>query len=121
MGYLHSDVYDFGISELADANALHILSQAPASYADVATYTLGNKAAPTIGAPAAGSPDGRSATVSAITDGTVTATGTAAHYALVDSTTSRLLATAPLNAPVSVTSGNPFTLTAITIRIPAPV
>jgi dethiobiotin synthetase len=120
-GYLHNDVYDLGLTELdLDANVLHILSQQPATYAEVTTYTLGNKASPTVGAPEAGNPDGRQVTVSAITDGSVTATGTATHWALVDTSGSRLLATQALASSQGVTQGNTFTLTSFTIRIPAP-
>ena len=119
--YLHDDVFDNGLSEIsAAANALHILSQQPASYANVATYTLGNKATPTIAAPSDRSGGGREVVVSAITNGNVTATGTATHWALIDSTTSRLLATAALGASQAVTNGNTFTLTSFAVGFPDP-
>lgn len=60
-------------------------------------------------------------TVSAVTNGSVTATGTASHYAIVDTVNSRLLATSSLSATQSVTSGNTFTLASFTVRIPAAV
>lgn len=121
MASLHNDVFDNGLSEIsAAANALHILSQEPITYANVATYTLGNKASPTIAAPADRSGGGREVVVSAITDGEVTGTGTATHWALIDSTTSRLLATAALGASQAVTDGNTFTLTSFAVGIPDP-
>lgn len=118
MAYLHNDVYDMGLTELTESTVLHICSQEPATYANVATYTLGNKATPTVGGPGAGSPNGRQVTISAITDGSVTATGTASHWALVDGT--RLLAANSLSSSIAVTSGNAFSLAQFTIRIPSP-
>lgn len=119
--FLHDDVFDNGLSEVsAAANALHILSQQPASYANVATYTLGNKASPTIAAPSDRSGGGREVVIAAVTNGTVTATGTATHWALVDTATSRLLATSALGASQAVTNGNTFTLTSFGVGIPDP-
>jgi hypothetical protein len=122
MATLHNDVFDLGLTKLdTDVNALHITSQEATTYAEAtSTYTLGNKATPTISAPADRSGGGRKVTVSAITDGTVTATATATHYALVDTATSRLLATGELDASQAVTNGNPFTLTAFAVGIPDP-
>lgn len=120
MAFLHDDVLDNGLSEIAAAaNALHICSQQPASYAAAtSTYTLGNKATPTVGSPSDRSGGGREVVVSAITNGTVTATGTATHWALVDTAGSRLLATAALSASQAVTNGNTFTLTSFAVGIP---
>jgi hypothetical protein len=119
MAQLHSDVLDLGLTELTESTVLHVLSQEPTTYANVATYTLGNKATPTISAPrAATTGTGREVGISAITDGTGTATGTATHWALVDG--SRLLAANSLSAGVAIASGNAFSLSAFTIRIPYP-
>ena len=47
------------------------------------------------------------------------ANGTATHWAIVKaSATSRLLATGTLDASQVVTSGNPFTLTALAVGVP---
>lgn len=122
MAYLNDRVLDNGLSALSsEANELHICSQLPATYAEATdTHSLGDKENPTVGSPAAGSPDGRQVTVSAVTDGSVSDTGTATHWALVDTGNNRLLAAAALDSSQSVTDGNPFTLTSFTIRIPAP-
>lgn len=122
MGSLGTNVYDQGLNYLdTNGTRLDICSQEPTTYAQAtSTYTLGNKTALNIGAPAAGSPDGRQVTVPAITDGSVTATGTATHWAITNPTGSELLATGALSASQAVTSGNPFTLTSFTVRIPAP-
>ena len=56
--------------------------------------------------------------VAAITDGSVTANGTASHWAITDTGNSRLLATGALAASQAVSSGNTFTLGAFDIGIP---
>ncbi len=122
MSYLNDRVYDNGLTVLdTEVTHLYICSQQPATFAEAtSTYALGNKSGPTVGAPEAGSPNGRQVPVSAITDGSVTATGTATHWALTDNTNSRFLASNTLASSQGVTSGNTFTLTAFTVRIPAP-
>jgi hypothetical protein len=111
-------VLDGALAVIATATVLHICSTQPATYANVATYTCGNKASPTIGAAGDRTGGGRKRTVSAVTDGSVTATATAAYWALV--TASVLLATGTLSASQGVTSGNSFSLTAFDIGIPDP-
>lgn len=120
MPFIADRVFDNGLTVLdTEANRLDICSQEPATYAEAtSTYTLGNKTSPTVGAPADRTPDGRMVTVSAITDGTVTGSGTASHWALTDTANSRLLAAGALSAPQGVTSGNVFTLGAFNIGIP---
>lgn len=120
---LHNDVYDDGLNALVtNVDELHILSADPgiATYGNIATMTLGNKAAPTIGAPA-NHTTGRKVTAAAITDGTVTGTDTATHFAWIDTINSKILATAALGANQVVTNGNTFTLTEHYVAIPAPV
>lgn len=100
-------------------NSLVICSQEPTTYTEAnTTYKLGTKATPTISAAQDASPNGRKVTVSAITDGTVSANGTATHFALLDIVNSRLAVVQALAAPQAVTSGNTFTLGAIDVRIP---
>jgi hypothetical protein len=111
--------YDAALAKVQEANKLTICSQEPTTYAEAnSTYALGNKTTPTIGAPADRTPSGRKVTVAAITDGTVTATGTATHWALVDTVNSRLLSANALSASQAVTSGNVFTLGALAVGIP---
>lgn len=120
--YLNDRVYDNGLTVLdTEASHLYINSTQPTTYTEaITTYALGVKATPTVGAPAAKAGGGREVTVSAITDGTVSGTGTAGFFSLVDSSNTRLLAAGPLSATQSVTSGNTFTLTSFKIGIPAP-
>lgn len=111
--------FDLALAGVASANKLHVCSQEPVTYAGAnTTYTLGNKTTPTIGSAGDRTPNGRKVTVSAITDGTVTGTGTATHWALVDTANSRLLATGALSSSQAVTSGNTFTLAAFDVGIP---
>lgn len=122
MPFLHDDVLDDGLQQITDnGNRLYICSQEPTTYTDASsTYALGNKASLSVAAPSNRSPSGREVVVSAITDGSVTATGTATHLAVVDTVNSKLLATQALAASQAVTNGNTFTLTQFAIGIPDP-
>lgn len=122
MATISDRVFDNGLTVLdTEANAIHITSQEATDYTDAtSTSTLGNSTSLSIGAPQDRSGGGREVVVAAITDGSVTATGTATHYAIVDTSNSRLLATGALTASQAVTSGNTFTLTSVTIGIPDP-
>lgn len=127
MAYLNERVLDNGLSVLdTEANRLDICHTEPTTYAQAtATYTVGNKTALSVGAPAARSPSGRKVTISAITDGDITSTSTsssndAQYWAIVDTANSRLLAAGSLAAAQMVTSGNKFTLEAFDIGIPGP-
>jgi len=104
-----------------EANAIHITDSEATDYTDAtSTSTLGNSTSLSIGAPQDRSGGGREVVVAAITDGSVTGTGTATHYAIVDTANSRLLATGDLTASQAVTSGNTFTLSSVAIGIPDP-
>jgi len=122
--YLNDRVIDLGLNVLdTEANELWIVSGAvPTTYAGANTAKLGTKAlgAGSISAPGPGTPSGRAVTVAAFTDGSVTASGTAACYAIVDTVNSRLLAANPLSATQGVTAGNTFTLPAFAVTQPAP-
>ena len=120
--FLHDDVFDSGLSVLTTLTEnLYICSSLPTTFAEASsTYKLGTKATPTVGSPADRSGGGREVTVSAITDGTVGANGTAGFYALTDDSASKLLAQGDLNSTQVVTSGNTFTLTSFKIGIPDP-
>lgn len=122
MATISDRVFDNGLTVLdTEANAIHITSQEATDYTDAtSTSTLGNSTSLSIGAPQDRSGGGREVVFSAITDGSVTATGTATHYAIVDTSNSRLLATGALTASQAVTSGNTFTLTSVAIGIPDP-
>jgi hypothetical protein len=122
MATLNNRVFDSGLSVLdTEANKIVITSQEATTFTNAnATYALGNSTSLSIAAPSDRSGGGREVVVAAISDGSVTATGTATHYAILDTTNSRLLATSTLSASQSVTSGNSFTLASFTIGIPDP-
>ena len=121
MATLDNRVFDNGLTVLdTEANAIHITSAEATSYANVASVTLGNSTSLSIGAPQDRAGGGREVVVAAITDGSVTGTGTATHYAIVDTVNSRLLATSTLTASQSVTTGNTFTLSSVAVGIPDP-
>ncbi len=118
MAYLNDEIFDQGL-DWADTNGtrIDICSQEPTTYAQAtSTYTLGNKTGLNTGATQNGDTDGRKVTVPAITDGSVTSTGTASHWALTDGS-SLLVATGALASSQGVTSGNTFTLGAIDLTI----
>lgn len=123
MPYLNPRVYDNGLTVLdTEANVLHICSSEPSTFAGVASVSLGNTTTFSIGAPQNRSGGGREVIVAAVSSGaTVTATGTATHYAIVDTVNSRLLAASSLSASQAVTSGNPFTTNSFAVGIPGPV
>ena len=122
MATLGDRVFDNGLTVLdTEANRLDICSTEPTTYtAATSTYTLGNKTSLSIGAPADRTGGGREVTVASFTDGSVTASGTAAYYAIVDTTNSRLLATGSLSSSQAVTSGNTFSISSFKIGIPDP-
>ena len=115
--YINDEIFDQGL-DYADTNGtrIDITSQVATTYAEAtSTYTLGNDTVNT-GATEAGATDGRRVIVPAIAAGSVTGNGTATHWALTDGS-SVLLATGPLTSSQAVTSGNTFTLDAISITI----
>ena len=122
MAYLNDRVLDNGLSVLdTEANRMDICSSEPASYSEAtSTYTLGNKTSISIGSPEARSPSGRKVVVAEITGGSVTGTGTAAYWAITDTSNSRLLAAGSLSSSQAVTSGNTFSLATFDIGIPGP-
>jgi hypothetical protein len=118
---LDNTIYDGGLSVLTGSTSeLYVCSQEPTTVAEAnATYKLGTKADITISSPADAT-GVRQVVVSAITDGTVNATGTVTHWAIVNSAATVLLATGTTTASVVVTSGNEFTLDAINISLQKP-
>ena len=122
MATLGDRVFDNGLTVLdTEANKITVTSQEASTFAEAnATYALGNSTSLSINAPANRTGGGRKVTVAAITDGSITGTGTATHYAIIDTSNSRLLATAALTASQAVTNGNTFTLATFDIGIPDP-
>lgn len=122
MATLGNNVFDQGLNYLdTNGTRLDICSTEPTTYLEAtSTYSLGNKTALNIGAAGDRAGGGREVVVPAITDGSVTATGTAAFYAITNPTGTELLATGSLSASQGVTNGNTFTLTSFAVGIPDP-
>jgi hypothetical protein len=121
-GKCNSWVLNNGLTALQQtATHIYITSQEPADYAGVTTYALGNKnfgAGNTLTGPTARTPNGSKVTTVAVTDGTVTGTGNATRWAIVDSVNSRLLVDNDLAAAQAVTAGNVFSIPAFDFGIP---
>lgn len=115
-------VFDNGLTVLdTEANALFICSQQPTTYTQATvTYALGSKTSYSGGAPQDRTGGGREVVFPAISDGSVSADGTATWFAVVDTGNSRLLAAQELNASQAVVNGNVFSLTSFTVGIPDP-
>jgi len=120
-------VLDNGLASIVGSNRrMDICHTLPTTYAQATTdaaYSVGNKTGITVGAIAAGAPNGRKVTIPAVTDGAVTETSTsgtndAEFFAITDPANSRLLVTGPLSAAQFVTDGNIWTTGAFDIRIP---
>lgn len=122
MGFISDDVLDAGLAEITtNGDKVVICSAEPTTYTEAnSTFKLGEKTTGvTYTTPANGTPDGRKVDLEAFSDGNVTATGTATHYAILDTTGTRILVTGALSASVAVATGNLFaftTDTAITLR-----
>lgn len=121
MAWVHDSVLDSGLGWIdTNASRLDICSQEPTSYSQATTggtYSLGNKTSINPNAPSDRTPSGRECVIPAISDGTVTNTGTATHWALTNGSNT-LIATGALSSSQSVTASNTFTLTSFAIGIP---
>jgi len=126
MAYLNDRVLDFGLDVLnTEADRIDICSQEPATYTEAtSTYSLGFKdlgsPGSAFGAPADRSPSGRKVSSVAVTDGEVTDTDDATHWAVSDVANTRLLAANTLAASQAVTDGNAWSLPSFDIGIPDP-
>ena len=117
MAFIADTVFDNGLTVLdTNGTRLDITSAEATTYAEAtSTVTLGNATVNT-GAPEAGATEGRRVVVPAIAAGSVTGTADAEFWALTNGS-STLYATGPLTASQGVTSGNTFSLDAISITI----
>jgi hypothetical protein len=118
---LEDTILDTGLTTLDTVTTFVWICQAePTTLAIAATSgLLGFKsfaAGGAFGAPAAGtSPTGRKVASTAITDGTITTTGTASWWAV--GTSAALHAHGSLSSAQAVTSGNTFSLASFEIRV----
>ena len=118
MAFINDEVFDQGL-DYADTNGtrLDITSTDPGgTYATVTGNTLGNKTSYNVQATSNGATDGRRVIGASFTDGSVTGTGTATHWAITNGTDT-VIASGALTSSQAVTSGNTFSLDAISITI----
>jgi len=122
MAALGNSVFDNGLNHIDSATEnLYLLSADPGLvWANIATYALGVKASPAISSPADRTLGGREVTISAITDGAVTATGDGTHYALTDDSANDILVVGTLTSTLSVTIGGVFATESFIVGIPDP-
>lgn len=118
MAFLSDATFDAALAYVvANGTRLDICSAEPTSYAQAtASLSLGSKSGVSVGSPANRSGGGREVVIPALSAGTVTATGSATHWALSDGAT-LLIATGALTVPVAVTSGNTFSTAPFAIGV----
>lgn len=121
MAMIADYIFDLALEELnANSGTLHLCSGEPANFGAVGGVQLGTKIfnAGSVGAPEdRAASNGRKVVVAAFSDGTVSATGTATHWAITKGGTT-LMATGALASSQGVTSGNTFSLAAFDIGFP---
>ena len=121
VGFISDEVFDQGL-DYADTNGVRLditfTKQATTYTEATSTYTCGNDTVNT-GTTEAGATTGRRVIIPAITAGTGTAAQTAGWWALTDGA-AVLIAAGALSATQAVTSGNNFTLDAISITLKDP-
>lgn len=119
MPFIRDAALDALLANVRDAvTTLYICNAEPTTYTEASsTFAVGNKATPTVNAPADRTGGGRQITVAAISDGTVTSdAATASHWALTSA--SVLLATNALASSQTVYTANGFTTAAFEIGVP---
>ena len=116
--FINDYVFDNGLVSInTDGDRLHLCSANPGgAYSTVTSTSLAN-AAPTISAPTNATGGGRAVVVSAISGGTITAEGTATHWAVVDVSATRVLASGSLSNSQILYTENTFDTTAFEIII----
>lgn len=120
MAWLNTSIMDNGLSWLkTNGVRLDICSDEPTSFAEVATYTLGNRIVSMTG-PFNLLSGGRKVTVPTSAIGTVSGDGTASYWAITDDD-SILIATGVFDEAKAVESGNSFIINEFDIGIPGPV
>lgn len=119
MPFINDNVLD-DLSSLAGATNRRVdicFTQEPTTYTEAtSTFSAGNKTGLSMTALNNGAVDGRKTDTPAITDGSVTDTQTVDWWGITDAS-SVLHAAGDLSAPQGVTSGNTFTLDAISVTI----
>ena len=106
--FIASAAQDALLAYISASTRMTFCSAQPANFAGIAAVQLASTT-PAYSAAGAGSPNGRSITVNAVSGVSVTATGSATFVCLDDGTTLRFVDTCPAQA---VTSGGTLSATA---------
>lgn len=123
MPFLNDNTLDNGLAApKAAADRLFLCNAEPATYLQASsTFKVGEKllAAGGVfpGAIAAGSPSGRKLSTVAVSDGDITASGNASHWASATSGSSRLEVAQALAATQAVTINNKWSMPATDVRL----
>lgn len=124
MPFIADYILDLALNEFDTAVCtLWLCNAEPTSYAQAANspgssgFSLGTKTPLVIPIAENRTPNGRKVVVATFSDGSVTFTGTASHWAITKLGTT-LMATGALASTQAVTSGNTFSLPAFDIGIP---
>lgn len=120
---VHDDILDLALNGIKNnVTRVVICSQEPTTYAEAnATYALADVTVDSNDfTVAAGATSGRKVTCGEQTNVTVDATGTAAWWAWLDVSNTKLIAKDQLTASQAVTQGNTATFPATSYTIPDP-
>jgi Concanavalin A-like lectin/glucanases superfamily len=113
-------ILDFGLNAFdTETDRLLVCSSTPTDYSSATAAALGFKSASAgslFGSPADYS-DGRKIASNAITDGTITTSGTVSCWAAIDFANARLHAVGGISVSVPVTAGQAFTLGSFTVDL----
>ena len=117
MSFICDDAMDAGLAVIKGATTLLLCSSEPATRAAAVAAQLASKASPSFGTTGDGT-SGREFAVTAITDASGDADGTATHWALIDGTD--LLAAGALSSSVSIASGSTVSIESFTVGLNDP-
>lgn len=123
--HVESNVLDGGLTAFGTGAGKAVLcgteptnaTEANSTFALASATAGAGFTAPFVGAPAAGTPNGRKVTTAAITGASVTGTGTANWLAILNAAGSTLYAVLAIT-PQALTSGNTWNMGATTITLP---
>lgn len=119
---MNDDVLDAALQVLTDdGQTLHMCTQEPDTYSNATgAYSLGSEGSIQIGSPGVRTGGGRKVLVLGLNNISISTTGTATHWAIVDDTNSKLLCSRELSMSYAVTSGTTRTLGSFDIEILEP-
>lgn len=124
MAYLNNEVLDNGLTQLTAVTRIDICSALPSTYAEATDddtgLSLGFYTGLTVTGPEDATP-GRRVVIGAATEGDVTKTGSATHWAITDGVDTLWAASTLSGGGQVVTEGNKFNTSQFFISSPGPV